>query len=111
MLSDIQDELMKHQLPYRSALVLQTSSFDPKCLTIGILASVLIAMDYFFGCQKSTFNLENKQIHMSRNFFLFTTELDLLTLEFFSSYVYLCIFLKGIGKIQLVSELTILLNL
>ena len=43
-----------------------------------ILTSVVIAMDYFFKCQKSTLNFENN-ISTCQGIFLFTTKLDLLT--------------------------------
>ena len=42
----------------------------PKILgnRLGILTSVLIAMDYFFRCQKSTFNLQNNKCICQGNF-------------------------------------------
>ena len=62
VLQDIWNEVMKHQPPYRAAfkfadvilwiIILQTR---PDFLT-----SVLVAMDYFFRCQKSIFFIEKK---------------------------------------------------
>ena len=60
----------------------------------------------FFRCQKSAFNLEN--MHMSRKFFCLPCNWIC-----FLSYVYLKDIyksLEGIGKIQFVSELIILLK-
>ena len=75
-------------------------------------------MYYFFGCQKSTFNLENNKCICQVNFFVYQiTGSTFSTYLLFSSYVYLkdiCKTLKGvkgIGQNQLVSKLTILLNL
>ena len=70
-------------------------------------------MDYFFGYQKGTLDLENQQMHMSRIFFCLPRNWIHLLQFIFSSYVYLEDIhktLKGLGKIQFVSELTILLN-
>ena len=53
-------------------------------------------------------------MHMTRNVFCLPRNWIYLLPNFFSSYVYLKDMyktLKGIGKIQFVSELTILLNL
>ena len=71
-------------------------------------------MDYFFGCQKSTFNLENNKCICQGNFFGLQRNWIYLLQNCFSSYVYVKDIYKtlnGIGKIQFVSELTILLNL
>ena len=38
---------------------------------IGLLTSVLIAMDYFFRSHKSTFNLENKKCICQENLFVY----------------------------------------
>ena len=75
-------------------------------------------MYFFFGCQKNTFNLENNKCICQVNFFVYQiTGSTFSTYLLFSSYVYLkdiCKTLrrvKGIGQNQLVSKLTILLNL
>ena len=107
---------MRHKRPYRSALALQTSYFDPKYLgsKLGILTSVLIAMNYFFKCQKITFNLENNKCICRGNFFCLPRDLIYLLQNYFLSYVYLKDINKALektGKIQFVSELAILLNL
>ena len=62
---------MKHQSPYRYGVV--NVAIWPKIFgnKVAILNSVLIIMDYFFGCQKSTFDLENEQMLMSRIFFAY----------------------------------------
>ena len=62
---------MKHQPPYRYGLV--NVAIWPKIFgnKVAILNSVLIIMDYFFGCQKSTLDLENEQMLMSRIFFAY----------------------------------------
>ena len=62
---------MKHEPPYRYGLV--NVAIWPKIFgnKVAILNSVLIIMDYFFGCQKSTFGLENEQMLMSRIFFAY----------------------------------------
>ena len=39
------------------------------CNKVGVLTSVFKATDYFFGCQKSTFNLENNKCICQGNFF------------------------------------------
>ena len=64
---------MKHQRPYRSALVLQKLYFDPKYFgnRLGILELVLVAMDYFSRCQKSAFNLKNNKCICQGNFFVY----------------------------------------
>ena len=38
---------------------------------LGILTLVLMAMDYFFRCQKSAFNLENSKCICQINFFVY----------------------------------------
>ena len=75
-------------------------------------------MYFFFGCQKNTFNLENNKCICQVNFFVYQiTGSTFSTYLLFSSYVDLkdiCKTLKGvkgIGQNQLVSKLTILLNL
>ena len=113
MLHDIWNEVMKHKLPCRSALVLQKSWLWPKILgnRLGVLTSVFIAIDYFFRCHKSTFNLKNHKC-IFKDFFLLLR--IYLHRNYFPRYVYLRYIykpLKGIAKIQFVSELTILLNL
>ena len=50
-------------------------------------------MDYFFRCQKSTFNLEV----IDKEFFLLTSQLDLLTSELFFE---LCISQRFIQKFE-----------
>ena len=50
------------------------------------LTLVLIAMDYFFRRQKSTFNLENNKCIYEGNFFVYNAT-DQLTPEFFSTYI------------------------
>ena len=77
-----------------------------------MLTSVLTAKDYFFRCQKSIFNLENKCIPQE-TFFVYTSQ-DLLTpdliFELRTSQLHIQE-RKGIGKIQFVSKLRILQNL
>ena len=71
-------------------------------------------MDYFFKCQKSIFNLENNKCIRQVNVFSLPCNCIYLLQNYFSSYVYLKDIyktLKGIGKIQFVSELTTLLDL
>ena len=75
-------------------------------------------MYYFFVCQKNTFNLKNNKCICQVNFFVYQiTGSTFSAYLLFSSYVYLkniCKTLKGvkgIGQNQLVSKLTILLNL
>ena len=75
-------------------------------------------MDHFFGFQKSTFNLGNKKCILQGDFFVYhVTGSTYITYLLFLSYVYLKDknvkdkTLKGIEKIQFVSESTILLNL
>ena len=47
-------------------------------------------MDYFFGCQKSTFNLENNKCICQGNLFAYhVTGSAYSTYLLFSSYVYL----------------------
>ena len=47
-------------------------------------------MDYFFGCQKSIFNLENNKGTCQGSFFAYhVTEFTYSTYLHFSSYVYL----------------------
>ena len=77
-----------------------------------------MAMDYFFGYQENTFNLENNKCICQVNFFIYQiTGSTFSTYLLFSSYLYLkdiCKTLKGvkgIGKNQFVSKLTNLLNL
>ena len=48
---------------------------------VGILTSVLIAMGYFFRCQKKTFDLESNKCICHGNFAK-PAKLDLLTPEF-----------------------------
>ena len=80
----------------------------------GIFTSVLIVIDYFFGYQRSTFNLENNKCICQGSFFVYNVTGSTYSRFFFSSYVYLKAIsktLKGTVKPQFVSELTILLNL
>ena len=50
---------MEHQRPYRSAIGLLDIILW--AIEFSILTSVLIAMNYLFRYQKSTFNLENNK--------------------------------------------------
>ena len=70
--------------------------------TVGILTSVMIAMDYFFRCQKSTVNLENNKRLCQGIFFSLLRNWICLLQNYFWSYVYLKDIhrtLKEIGKI------------
>ena len=74
---------MNHQRPYRSALVLWTSYFDPKYLAIKYFKRWITFLDVRIVLSiKKVINTYLKEI------LLFTTQLDLLTPEFFSE---LCI--------------------
>ena len=104
---------MKHQSPYRYGVV--NVAIWPKIFgnKVAILNSVLIIMDYFFGCQKSTLDLENEQMLMSRIFFAYHATGTIYSnflcrAMYISKDIYKTV--KGLGKIQFVSELTILLN-
>ena len=80
---------------------------------LDILTSVLIAMNYFIRCQKSTFNLEITYAYVNE-IFLFTLSWIYLLYNYFLSSLYLkdiCKTLKEIGKLQYLSELAMLLNL
>ena len=71
-------------------------------------------MDYFSGCQKSTFNLKNKFICQGNFFAYHVTGSPYSRIFFCAMYAYLKDIyktLKRIGKIKCVSQLTILLNL
>ena len=83
-----------------------------------ILTSVLIAIDYFFRCQRSTVNLENKKYICQGMFFC----LPLITGSTYSRIIFRTMnisstYIKNVWKevvqekIQFVPELTILLNL
>ena len=79
----IWNAVMKHQRPYRFALVLWTSYTDPKYLATNLLFNVGFDSDgLFFRFQRSTFNLVNKNAYV-KEIFLFTTWLDPLTPELF----------------------------
>ena len=69
-------------------------------------------MDYFFRCQKSTLNLENNKCICQGIFFVYHvtgSTYKRIILQVYLEDIYKT--LKGIGKIQFVSELTTLLNL
>ena len=80
---------------------------------VGILTSALIAMGYFFRCQKSTFDLESNKCICHGNLFVNggtgSTYSRILFRAMYIKDIYRT--LKGIGKIKFVSELKILLNL
>ena len=86
----------------------------PKILDnrLGILTSVLIAMDYFFWNQKCTFNLENNKCISQRNFFVYhVTGSTYSSIIFLAMYIYLkdtYKTMKRIREVQFVSELRIL---
>ena len=70
-------------------------------------------MDYFFRCLKSAFRLENNNMCQGI-FFVYLCKWIYLLQNYFLSYAYakdIYKTLKGIGKIQFASKLTILLNL
>ena len=57
-------------------------------IKVGILTTVFIAMDYFFGCQKSIFNLENNKGICQGSFFAYhVTEFTYSTYLHFSSCI------------------------
>ena len=60
-LQDIWNEVMKHQRPYRSALVLYTSYLDPKYLAIDQVYS--LAMDYSDDSDGMFFQISEKFFH------------------------------------------------
>ena len=104
---------MKHHRPYASCISLAEVVLSSKILgnRVGILTSVLIAMDYFFRFQKSTFNLENNKCICQGNFFVYhVTGSTYSGIIFRASLKDIYNTLKGIGKKQFILEL-ILLNL
>ena len=92
---------------------------------VGILTSVLVAIDFFLGVRKvATFNLENNKCICQGNFLVYHVTGSTYSRVNFWKYIYRKIYkeylidisqehiyktLNGIGKF--VSELTILLNL
>ena len=96
-----------------TGLVLQNLYFDPKHLNrLDILTGILIAMDFSLFFQRSTFNLEKKQLLMKFFFSPCKSNWIYVPRNYFSNYVYLKdihINLKGIGKILFITVLTNLL--
>ena len=73
-----------------------------------------------FRCQESTFNLQNNNSYVKEKFFVYHVTRSTYSRIIFQAmyisriYIYrkdICKNLKGIGKIQFISELKILLNL
>ena len=58
---------------------------------LGILTSVLIAVNYFFLCQKRNFNLENKKCISQGNFFV-----DHVARSTYSEITFRAMHIKGI---------------
>ena len=103
MLHDIWNEVMKHKLPCRSALVLQKSWLWPKILgnRLGVLTSVFIAIDYFFRCHKSTFNLKNHKC-IFKDFFCYyaSTYTGIIFPDMYISGIYINLW-KALQKFNL----------
>ena len=102
VLQDIWNKVMKHQCPYKSALVLQTSYCDPKYLAIDLVFKHQFWERWIiFSDARKVLSIHKKLIHIIRKFSCLPCNWIYFFQNYFLSYAYHTKLLKELEKFNL----------